>query len=356
MNKLTLTQELDGLSESKAEQIKAVFQPMIKMLEDFEAAYNELMSMGQTNEKSESAKRLRLSIAKVRIEADKVRKSQKEEYLRAGNAIQGVYNILKFAVADKEEKLKEVETFYEKAEEERIGHVRVERLSEVQKYDLIGQDVSVDFGSMADDVWQNYISGVKLHYETIKEAEHKAEEERVENDRKQKLCRKREMQLAEYAQFVNYIVGHNTTQSEFDGLLLSAKNKKKEYEDEQARIKLENEKLKAEQARMEKCQKECEAALAKEVRERKRVEKEHQEKADRLVSKLSESLKPTKQSENKARKSDDAVSDGERLVYFSEIISSGKDGMQSAEAKNAISKAAGILRDSASKMGVFDYR
>ncbi len=74
------------------------------MLESFEEAFNQIMAEEVTEELCGRAKRLRLDISKIRVSADKARKAQKEEYLRAGNAIQGVFNILKFAVTDKEEK------------------------------------------------------------------------------------------------------------------------------------------------------------------------------------------------------------------------------------------------------------
>lgn len=292
MNELTLTKELDGLSESKAKQIKAVFQPMVEMLESFEATYNDLMSTEQTQDKSDKAKRLRLVIAKVRINADKVRKSQKEEYLRAGNAIQGIYNVLKFAVADKEEKLKKVETFYERIEEERVERLNIERITEVQKYDLVGQEVGVDFGVMANDVWLNYISGVKLHHNTIKEAERKAEEERIEVERK--------------------------------------------AEEAQAKIKLENEKLKAEQEIMKAEMREREAAINKERKEREERERIMQE-----------------QEENKAeeKRKLELAPDKEKLLNFAGVLFSKKDSIKSKEAKEALSQAINILAAAANKMG-----
>lgn len=189
MNELaTIKKELVGIDESKAAQIEAVFAPMVAMLKDFEGQYDTIMALEQSPDKCAKAKRLRLDIAKVRIEADKVRKIQKEEYLRAGNAIQAVYNILKFAVAEKEDSLKETETYYERIEAELTKRLQEAREIELSKYEVDGS--TIDLGNMLDDVWVNFLTGTKITYETVKEAERKAEEDRlaqIEADRLERI-------------------------------------------------------------------------------------------------------------------------------------------------------------------------
>jgi hypothetical protein len=59
-------EELKGLEESKAAQIKAVFDPMVKMLEGFEDEYSEVMAEEQTPEKSAKAAEI-LSVAANRM-------------------------------------------------------------------------------------------------------------------------------------------------------------------------------------------------------------------------------------------------------------------------------------------------
>ena len=90
--------ELEVIEPSKALAIKETFSPMVEMLEGFELKYNNLINDSEieiTKDVSKQAKRIRLDIAKIRIHADKVRKENKEEYLRATKAIDGVFNILK---------------------------------------------------------------------------------------------------------------------------------------------------------------------------------------------------------------------------------------------------------------------
>ena len=117
-----------GAQPSKAKQIEGVFQPMVAMLKGFEAQYNEITSQKEiTRDLCADAKRLRLDIAQVRIRAEKARKAEKEEYLRAGKAIDGVASILKYAVVDKEKKLEKIEKHFETLEAERIEKLRQSR-------------------------------------------------------------------------------------------------------------------------------------------------------------------------------------------------------------------------------------
>lgn len=104
--------ELAAIEKSKAEEIRATFEPMAKMLSEFEEAYKEILSEaeeGITIEVMAKAKRLRLDIGKIRIETGKI-KDKKKEYIKLEDkAIMGVHNILVWAVTEKEDKLKGIE-------------------------------------------------------------------------------------------------------------------------------------------------------------------------------------------------------------------------------------------------------
>jgi hypothetical protein len=239
MKELIITKELTGIDKSKAEQIEAVFSPMVDMLKSFETAYENVLSMELSEETCKVAKRLRLDISRIRIDADKARKEQKDEYLRAGNAIQGVYNILKFAVTDKEEKLKEIETYYERIEAEMIAKLQKERQLELIKYDADGE--FIELGKMTDEVWKNYLSGVKMNYEAVKEAERKAEEDRIAKEKAEKA--------------------------------------------EQERIRKENEQLRKEREEAEKKRIALEKVNAEKIRKEREKSEEEQRRKDEIIRK-----------------------------------------------------------------------
>jgi len=187
MNDLIKMDNFD-IEPSKAEQIRAVFVPMADMLEKFEGQFNEVVALVPSKETSARAKRLRLDIAKVRIATEKARVAQKEEYLQAGKAIDGVANILKFAVGKKETKLQEIETHFERMEAARIEKLGQDRTEELAQYECYNV---ARLGEMTDDVYANFLIGARVNFETRKEAERKAEEERLAKEAAELAERKR---------------------------------------------------------------------------------------------------------------------------------------------------------------------
>ena len=96
--------ELQAIGESNSLRIKKAFEPMSKMLVDVEDAFNEVISEAESGEITPKliakSKRLRFDIIKIRIKTGKLK------------AIQGVHNILVWALKEKYDKLKEIEKHY----------------------------------------------------------------------------------------------------------------------------------------------------------------------------------------------------------------------------------------------------
>lgn len=289
--------ELQALEPSKAEQIKATFEPMVLMLEDFETRYNEIVAQEITEEITKQAKRLRLDIAKVRIETEKVRKAQKEEFLRAGKAIDGVANILKWAVTEKENKLKEIEDYYIIQEQKRKEALQKER--EELLAEFVEDAHERDLASMEQDVWQAYFDTKKADFFARQEAERKAEEERQRLAQEQALHQERREQLLPFFQFWNEQDKAQNfgqiTEDNFKEIYERLKAEHNAHQKEMERIRVENERLAKEKAKAEeKARKERqkieaerrakELELLKEQQERQRLEAElkRQQEAERL--------------------------------------------------------------------------
>lgn len=176
--------ELQGIEKSKAEHIRATFEPMVEMLAKFEQAYNDVIKDSEkeiTQNVIFRAKHLRSDIATVRIATEKIRKTEKEEYLRAGKAIDGVSNILKWAVIDKENKLKEIEDHFQIMEQERLTKLQIERIELLMPY--VEDTEELDLSGMSDDVWGAYFTGKKKDYDDRIAAEKKAEAERIAKEK-----------------------------------------------------------------------------------------------------------------------------------------------------------------------------
>lgn len=180
--------ELRAIEKSRAKQIQETFEPMVKNLEEFEGEYNDLMKEtveGITEEITRKAKRLRLDIGRVRIETEKIRKDQKAEYLRAGQAIDGVSNILKWAVTEKENKLKEVEHYFEIQEQKRLVSLQIEREKLLAPY--IDDANERDLARMDEDVFEAFLERRKIQHQQMIEAERQAELTRQEEERQRKI-------------------------------------------------------------------------------------------------------------------------------------------------------------------------
>jgi hypothetical protein len=279
--------ELSVIEESKAVKIKATFEPMVAMLEQFEDQYNEILTESQkeiTGELTQKAKSLRIGIGKVRIETDKLRRAEKEEYLRAGKAIDGVSNILKWAVVEKENKLKEIEDYFEIQEQKRLEALQTERAELLSPF--VEDAHERKLAEMEPDVWDAYLSAKKKEYEDRIEAERKAEQERIEREKAEAAERER-------------------IRKENERLAKEIKLKERLAKIEaEKREKAEKERLAKEAAerkeREEKERKEreaYEAKLKKEREERERIEREERAKREKLEAEL----KAKKEAEQKEK-------------------------------------------------------
>ena len=187
-----------GLEESKAEQIETVFAPMVSMLKGFEKSYNDIVKEADveiTSDVSMKARELRLSIKKIRVNADKIHKELKAEALRYGKAVDGVRNILKYAVVEKEEKLAEIEKFEEIKRQKKIAELQEKRIVELSKYTDVQENL--DLGSMETTAWEMLLSGAKSKYEAEQKAIKEEEEKRIAKQKEKETKRKKKQKEKE---------------------------------------------------------------------------------------------------------------------------------------------------------------
>lgn len=291
---IVLDEPLKGIEVSKSQQIKAIFEPMANMLSQFEASYDTLIGIteetGVTEEIIKQAKRLRLDIGQVRIKTEKLRIAQKQEYLIAGKAIDGVSNILKWAVTDKENKLKEIENYFIVKEQERLKKLQVSRANQISLY--LEDAQTRRLSDMEDDVWEAYFNSKKKEYEDRLEAEKQAKLEKELRDIQEALRWERADIIKPYYNFFNdeNIDLGKITNDEFEIILHNLKTKKSEYDKEQSKTKEENERLKKEIARKEKERKvekeKNEVKLKNERDANKLIVKAEKVKQDRLEEEL----------------------------------------------------------------------
>jgi hypothetical protein len=184
MNQIEMLKEYN-LDDVKAEHIRATFEPMYIMLSDLEAEYTEIINLPLSTVTAQRARDCRMKIVKARTSADKVRKAEKEHYLRAGNAIQGVYNIFLAATKEKEVELEKIEKYQEELIKARREALRQEREALVRPYlpDMV--EPAGNLVDMADDVFVIYLEGLKAEAQRRRDAEEQAKREAEEKARQE---------------------------------------------------------------------------------------------------------------------------------------------------------------------------
>lgn len=272
------TPELTAIEPSKAEQIKATFEPMASMLLEFETAYNDVIEESEkeiTKDVTIKAKRLRIDIGQVRVETERVRKEQKEEYLRAGKAIDGVSNILKWAVSDKENRLKEIEKYFEIQEQKRLEALQQQRVSVLMPYVEDAQER--ELSGMDEDVWQAYFQAKKKEYDDRIAAEKRAEEERIEKEKAE--AAERERMKKENERLIKEA-------AERERIAKIEEEKRAKIESERLAKEEYDRKLREDQARKER--EAYEAKLKAEREEREKIEREERVKREKLEAEIKE--------------------------------------------------------------------
>jgi len=268
--------ELQGLEKSKAEQIKATFEPMAVMLSEFETQFNEVVAESEkeiTKELTMKAKRVRLDIGKVRIETGKLKDKQKEYIKLEDRAIMGVHNILVWAVKEKEDKLKEIEDFFEIQEQKRIESLQLERAEKISAYlpDAFERNLS----GMEDDVWIAYFESKKKEYEDRIAAEKQAELDRIAKE-------KAEAEERERIRKENELLKKEAEEREKQAKIEADKRAK-----EEAARKAKEEAERKQREEKERKEREAhEAELKKQRDEIERIEREEKAKREKLEAEL----------------------------------------------------------------------
>lgn len=263
--------EIQALEPSKAKQLQAAFAPMIKAIEAFESRYNEILLKsegGVDAQLTAEARKLRLEMRKQRVAVANEHKKQKAEYLRTGKAIDAIKNLYTFAVSDKEERLLQVEKFFEIQEEKRLEALHAERAIELAEF--VDDPSEINLASMDEDVWAAYLAAKKKAFFDKKAAEEAAEAAAAEAKRLEKVHQDRLEQILPYWNFIP----QDTNRSNFS--TLSGEQWEELFEKAVAAKDEADKKAEADRVAAEKIKK----ALAAEEKKRKDAEmklKAHQE-------------------------------------------------------------------------------
>ncbi len=277
MNEETITQltvvvEQAGLGLESAHSLKSAFAPFFDQAEEWRKKV-ELINITDASQTREMklARDSRLALREIRIKAEKTRKQLKEDSVKRGRAIDGVYNVLEFLIDPLEKRLLEQEKFVERLEEKRKADLKLHREELLAPYQVDTSFYSL--GEMPDETFSSLLETIKIAHETKIAAARKAEEDRIVAER---------AKVEEEAR-------------------IRAENERLKKEAEAKEVALKAERQAAEKARKEadeKARKEREAIEAKARAEREKVEAEAKKENERLAA----IAKKQKEEANKAAK------------------------------------------------------
>lgn len=308
-----------GIEESKAKQISSVFKPMLDKMEGLEGEWNQIKTEKMSPELAERAKELRLKYVKVRTATAAIHKEQKAFYLAGGRFIDGWKNAQLFASQGIEAELMNIEKHEENKEKERLAAVREKRIKVLSKFGREDDPIKIEL--MQDEVWSNYINGVELAFNQAKEAEDKAEQERVKREERERILNERQIEISGFSQWVSVNVNlKSITDKEYRDLIVQLRAKKSEHQEKQKEIKAENDRLKRERkeadekAESERKKREAQERIEREESERKISEarKEKEEAQAKLKAKEDEEAK-RKEDEEKRIQSELGAADSDKV-------------------------------------------
>lgn len=312
-NPLTLKVQEAQLTESDASSLHKTFLPFFERAEEWKTkAASIQVTDVEDKDGMKAAREARLQLKSIRVDVEKVRRELKEESLRKGKAIDGMANVIKFLIVPIEEHLEKQEKFIELQEERRKQELKAKREQELSEFSV---DPSFyDLAEMPEETYVKLLEGSREAFRLAKDAEKRAEKERIEREKKEAEERDR-------------------IRKENELLKKEAEEREKAMEAEREKARKEREKAEAEQRKKED---EYRAKMEAERKERERIEAEAKAKAEAEE-------KARKDAEEKQRQ-ESLAPDKEKLVKLAERIASlPMPEVESKGAKVVIQKTIDLL-------------
>ena len=199
--------EPNGLDTNKAKEISDLFKPMLDKMVELEGEFNQLICQEPSKAVCKQAGALRWKYVKVRTGTADIHKKLKAHSLNFGRFVDGWKNAQIMASQENEFQLEQLEKHYERIEAELIIKIKRERIAELKKFKVDGSNMKL--GTMANEVWLNYLSAVEEQFKIDEAAakvkaeemmaKRKAEKKRQEAQRKENIRLKKEASIKDKA-------------------------------------------------------------------------------------------------------------------------------------------------------------
>lgn len=177
--------ENSGLEKTKSQRLLEMFTPYFNRMSEIETKINGLNAADPQKEDIKIAKEIRLALKNNRVASEKIKDDAKASILIEGRLIDNLNNIIKNTSKGLELKCEQIEKDAEIKEAARIEAIRISRVELLAHY---VEDANIfPLGAITQDQFDTMLSGYKLAVEQKKEAEAKAEAERIAKETAEKL-------------------------------------------------------------------------------------------------------------------------------------------------------------------------
>jgi hypothetical protein len=244
---------------SMAESIASSFVPFMGEVQE-QIELLKPLEMGNP-EHVEIARRVSIDLGRIRSRKDTVKKEQKDYYLKVGRFIDALSNTVEGMITLTQDEAKEHAKYFENLEKQRIEKLKQDRIELISPY-MESQPVGLEL--INEETFQIMLAGAKKAFEDRIKAKKIAEEQREKQEKKNKLYNVRKeiaLPLKEFwdADEKDLLFG-DWSQKKFYDFIDKAREAKSLHDEEQAKIKAENARLKAEAEEREKAERERMAA------------------------------------------------------------------------------------------------
>ena len=189
-----------GLEKETANMIVARFVQFMEQITEWEAKAKALVITDVAQvEEMKQAREARLILKNIRVDADKVRKELKEDSLRYGRAVQGVYNAIESRITPIEDHLMNQEKFAEFEERKRLNALRTARQEELKDFQEY-VPLSLDLATLTDEEYTKFCNMV--HDQHAANLRHIAEMEQKRKEAEEAAAKERERLAAENAALI----------------------------------------------------------------------------------------------------------------------------------------------------------
>ena len=348
-----------GLTENQAEEVEKNFLPVIADRENYEGMYRDILAREITLDLTKEARELRLKLVKVRTKTSEIHQVTKAFYLAGGRFVDAWKNKNVKVITEMEESLRNIEDHYENIERERISKLAETRRAELLKYSEI---LPEGLGGLSDEVYQNYLTGVKAAHQAKIDAEIAELKKQAERQRVLALHNSRKDSVLHLWQFMpgthRELNFGEMSDNAWKELLDYLKSENVKHEADQAAVKAENERLRkaqeekekelaAEKKRAEDARKAAEAKAAEEKRKADAELRKAQEENARVQRELDAREKEEKKAATdamKAEKKARRAPDKEKLHAFAVKLSSIEiPEVKSEEAQKILIAVTGLI-------------